>query len=222
MAETEDEIDRFAAEHGRTEPAALADAGVLAGRVLAAHCVWLSDDDLSLLADHDVAVAHCPGSNAKLASGICPLAELLDRDIRVGVGTDGPASNNNLDVWKEARLAAQLARLREGRATALTAEGALQLVTRGAGRALGRPDIGVLVEGARADLVVVDLASPAMVPMLEDSQLVDHLVWSASSRLVTDVWVGGEKVVADGHCLTVDVERAGAEVSKRASRLAAC
>jgi 5-methylthioadenosine/S-adenosylhomocysteine deaminase len=221
VAETEDECDRFLAEHGGTEPAVLASAGVFDGRVLAAHSVWLTPEDLSIFHDHDVAVAHCPQSNAKLASGIAPLTEFLARGIRVGLGTDGPASNNDLDLWEEMRLAGMLARLRNRDAAALSATAALDLATRGAGLALDRPDLGVLATGAKADMLAIDLDSPAFTPLLHDDQLIEHLVWSASSRLVTDVWVGGEQVVMAGHCLTVDVERARAEVDRRARRLLA-
>jgi 5-methylthioadenosine/S-adenosylhomocysteine deaminase len=106
LAETEGEGDAFSAEHGGSVPEILAAAGVLEGRVLAAHSIWLSPADLDVYVAHDVAVAHCPQSNAKLASGIAPLVDLLDVGIRVGLGTDGPASNNDLDLWEEMRLAA--------------------------------------------------------------------------------------------------------------------
>ncbi|MGD0312686.1 MAG: amidohydrolase [Acidimicrobiales bacterium] len=219
LAETEEEGARFAAEHGGSAPAVLGDAGVWDGRVLAAHCIWLSSDDLDLLGRFDMAVAHCPQSNAKLASGVAPLVEFLSRGIRVGLGTDGPASNNDLDLWEDMRLAAMLARVRERDAGALPSAAALDLATRGAGLALGRPDLGVLAPGARADMMAVRLDDPAFVPLLHDAQMIDHLVWSASSRLVTDVWVAGTPVVAGGRCLTVDVERARHEVGTRARRL---
>ncbi len=219
LAETEAECGRFAAEHGRSAPALLADVGVLDGRVLAAHSVWLSPEDMAIYQSHDVAVAHCPQSNAKLASGVAPLVDLLARGIRVGLGTDGPASNNDLDLWEEIRLAAMLARIRERDAAALPAAAALDLATRGAGLALDRPDLGVLAVGAQADMMAVNLDDPAFVPLLEDVQLIEHLVWSGSSRLVTDVWVAGMQVVEAGRCLTVDVEQACAEVETRARRL---
>ena len=220
LAETEGEGDAFTAEHGRSVPEVLASSGVFDGRVLAAHSIWLSDTDLDVYATHDVAAAHCPQSNAKLASGIAPLVELLRRGVRVGLGTDGPASNNDLDLWEEMRLAAMLARLREGDAAALPAASALDLATRGGGRALGRPDLGVLAPGAKADMMAVTLDDPAFVPLFDDSMLIDHLVWSASSRLVTDVWVGGEPVLVDREHRTVDVDRARHEVGRRAARLA--
>jgi 5-methylthioadenosine/S-adenosylhomocysteine deaminase len=192
---------------------------VLDGRVLAAHSIWLSADDIDLYRQLDVAVAHCPQSNAKLASGVAPLVELLARGIRVGLGTDGPASNNDLDLWEEIRLAAMLARVKERDAAALPAAAALDLATRGAGRVLGRPDLGVLAPGSRADMMAVRLDDPAFVPLLEDAQMIEHLVWSASSRLVTDVWVAGVPVVESGRCLTVDVEEACHQVEARAQRL---
>jgi 5-methylthioadenosine/S-adenosylhomocysteine deaminase len=186
---------------------------------LAAHSIWLSPADLDVFSQFDLAVAHCPQSNAKLASGVAPLVELLSRGIRVGLGTDGPASNNDLDLWEDMRLAAMLARVRQRDAAALPSAAALELATWGAGRALGRPDLGVLAAGARADMMAVRLDDPVFVPLLHDAQMIDHLVWAASSRLVTDVWVAGTPVVADGRCLTVDVERARHEVETRARRL---
>ncbi len=220
LAETEQEGAAFEAEHGGSVPEVLAGAGVLEGRVLAAHSIWLSERDLALYGTHDVAVAHCPQSNAKLASGVAPLVEFLARGIRVGLGTDGPASNNDLDLWEEMRFAAMLARVRGGDPAALPASSALDLVTRGAGLALGRPDLGVLAPGAKADMIAVSLDDPAFVPLLDDAMLVEHLVWSASSRLVTDVWVAGRPVVTGGECRTVDVAEARAEVERRARRLA--
>ena len=220
LAETEHEGRAFEAEHGGSVPEVLAGAGVFDGRVLAAHGVWLTGPDIAVLRNHGVAVAHCPQSNAKLASGIAPLVDLLANGVQVGLGTDGPASNNDLDLWEEIRLAAMLARVREMDAAALPAAGALDLATRGAGRAIGRGDLGVLAAGAAADMVAVTLADPAFVPLLDDAQLVEHLVWSASSRLVTDVWVAGRQVVVDGWCTSVDVDEARDQVQHRARRLA--
>lgn len=219
VAETEEEVTRFAAEHGCSAPKALADAGVLDGRVLAAHSIWLSEDDMDIYRLHDVAVGHCPQSNAKLASGIAALTELAARGIRVGLGTDGPASNNHLDLWEEMRMAALLARLRERDAGCLSATAALDLATRGGAAALGRSDLGVLAEGKQADMVLVDMDDSAFVPLLDDAQLVEHVVWSASSRLVTDTWVAGCQVVQDRRCLTVDVDEACRQVGSRARRL---
>ena len=221
LAETEAEGVRFEAEHGRSAPEALAGIGALDGRVLAAHSIWLSDHDVELYREHDVAVAHCPQSNAKLASGIAPVTRLLVEGIRIGLGTDGPASNNDLDLWEELRFAALVARLHDRDAAAMPAATALDLATRGAGEALGRPELGRLAAGSAADMLLVDLDDPAFVPLHDDPQLIEHLVWSGSSRLVTQVWVAGRQVVADGRCLTVDVEEASRQVQVRSRRLLA-
>lgn len=220
VAETKGEVDRFAAEHGCTVPTALAEAGILDARVLAAHSIWLTDADLDLYVDHDVAVAHCPQSNAKLASGVARLEDMLNRGIRVGLATDGPASNNDLDLWEDMRLSALLARIRSGDATSLPATQVLDLVTRDGAAALGRNDLGSLHPGAKADMILMDLDDPAFVPMLDELQLIEHLVWSTQSRLISDVWVGGRQVVADGQCLTVDGPEARRQVQARARRLA--
>ncbi|MGZ6874696.1 MAG: amidohydrolase family protein, partial [Blastococcus sp.] len=220
VAETATEDDALRAEHGLSTPALLAAHGVLGGRVLAAHCVHLDDADLDLWRDHDVAVAHCPASNAKLASGTAPLRAMLDCGVRVGLGTDGPASNDGLDLFADLRLAAQLARLVARDATALTAAEAFWLATGAAADAIGRPDLGQLVAGRRADLVHVDTRDLVFEPVLDPADLLAHLVWSGGGRYVRDVWVGGRQVVAGGVCTTVDVTALRADVAARAARLA--
>ncbi|HHC07898.1 MAG TPA: amidohydrolase [Actinobacteria bacterium] len=221
VAESRDEDAEIRERHGSV-PRLLAELGVLdAPRILAAHCVWMDDVDLELWARHRVAVAHCPGSNAKLASGIARIADMLDRGIVVAVATDGPASNDDLGLWEEVRLAPMLARLRALDAeTAPDARQALAMATREAARALGRDDLGVLAPGRRADLVRLDLADPTFAPIVEATDVVSHLVWSVGARAVTDVWVEGRRVVAGRRCLTVDVDRARREVDARARRLA--
>ncbi len=219
VAETATEGDDLLARHGLSVPALLAAHDVLGGRVLAAHCVHLGDADLALWREYDVAVAHCPASNAKLASGIAPLRAMLDRGIRVGLGTDGPASNDGLDLLADARLAAQLARLAAGHAEALTAAEAFWLATGGAADAIGRPDLGQLAAGRRADLVHVDTRGLAFEPVGDAGDWLAHLVWSGGGRFVRDTWVGGRQVVRDGVCTTVDAEAARAEVSARAVTL---
>jgi 5-methylthioadenosine/S-adenosylhomocysteine deaminase len=220
VAETVAEDAGLRAEHGCSVPALLAANDVLGGRVLAAHCVHLDDADLELWRAHDVAVAHCPASNAKLASGVAPLRRMLDRGIRVGLGTDGPASNDALDLFADLRLAAQLARITAGAATALPAAEAIWLATGAAADAIGRPDLGMLVAGRRADLVHVDTRDLAFEPVGDAADLLAHLVWSGGGRFVRDVWVGGAQVVAGGICTTVDVAALRVEVATRAARLA--
>ena len=220
VAETTDEGAELLARHGLSVPALLAAHDVLGGRVLAAHCVHLDDGDLELWAEYDVAVAHCPASNAKLASGVARLRDMLDRGIRVGLGTDGPASNDALDLLADARLAAQLARLAAGDATALSAAEALWLATGASAEALGRPDLGQLAVGRRADLVHVDTSDLVFEPVGDVTDLLTHLVWSGGGRYVRDVWVDGQQVVADGVCTTVDAGALRADVATRAARLA--
>jgi 5-methylthioadenosine/S-adenosylhomocysteine deaminase len=219
VAETATEGDELLARHGSSVPALLASHDVLGGRVLAAHCVHMDDGDLELWQEYDVAVAHCPASNAKLASGVAPLRAMLDRGIRVGLGTDGPASNDGLDLLGDARLAAMLARLAAADATALTAAEAVWLATGAAADALGRPDLGRLSPGLRADLVHVDTRDLLFEPVGDIEDVLTHLVWSGAARLVRDTWVGGRQVVRDGVCTTVDADALRADVADRARRL---
>jgi 5-methylthioadenosine/S-adenosylhomocysteine deaminase len=218
LAETVAECDLVRERYGMSAPALLASEGVLEGRVLAAHAVWLDDADLALLAVHDVAVAHCPGSNGKLGSGIAPLRALLDRGVRVGLGTDGPASNDDLHLWDELRLAPMLARATAGDPDVMSSAAALRLATRGGGEALGLP-VGSLEVGRPADLIRLRTDDVRFTPALSHAELLGHLVWAGAGYLVTDVWVGGAQVVEEGRCTTIDGDRARAEVGQRARRL---
>jgi 5-methylthioadenosine/S-adenosylhomocysteine deaminase len=219
LAETSTEGRALEQAHGCTVPALLADLGLFDGRAVAAHGVWLTDGDIALLADRGVAVAHCPQSNAKLGSGVAPLCALLDAGVTVALGTDGPASNNDLDLWEEMRLAPMLARAVAGDATAVDAPTAFSLATSGGAEALGLA-AGTLATGRLADVVHVRTDDLRFVPVVEAGDLLAHLVWSSASHLVDDVWVGGRRVVAGGRCTTVDDRQARHEVQARAERLA--
>lgn len=222
VAETSTEGAALEASYGGASvPRVLADNDILGGRVLGAHCVWMTDEDLDLWAEHGASVAHCPQSNAKLASGIARLGAMLEHGIKVGLGTDGPASNNNLDLWEELRLAALLARLTSSDAQSLPAAEAFWLATGGGAAAIGRPDLGVLERGRAADFSRIDTDDAAFVPVASATDILTHLVWSASSRQVRDVWVGGARVVTDGVLTTIDEAEARAQVQGRALRLAA-
>ncbi len=214
----EDQAQR--AEFGSV-PALLKASDVLGGRVLSAHSVHLSDDDIALYASFGVGVAHCPASNAKLASGIARVRDLLTAGVNVGLGTDGPASSDDLDLLAAARLAALFARVSTQDATALGAAQALLMATRVGADALGRDDIGALEAGRWADVVHVDVDDPAFATGLDapDEQLLANLVWAAGSRRVTDVWVAGEQVVAGGESTRVDRQEAQAGVTAVAQRL---
>ena len=220
VAEAPGEDDAVRAEFGSV-PAMMETTGSLGGRVLAAHAIQLSDQDIEILARHDVAVAHCPGSNAKLAAGVARTVDLLTAGIRMGLGTDSPASNDDLDLWEEQRLASLFARQRAADATALTAADVLDLATRGGADALGRDDLGRLRTGAWADVVHVDLDDPAFVDPDDDAQLVSNLVWSSGSRGVRDVWVAGEPVVADRAPVRVDPAGILADVRRIGRRIKA-
>lgn len=202
-------------------PAMLDRLDVLGGRVLAAHGVHLSDDDIELFARRRVGVAHCPGSNAKLASGVARLVDLRAAGVPVGLGTDGPASNDDLDLWEDMRLAAMLARLATGDAMAVTAPDVLLLATRGGAEAIGRPDVGALEAGRWADLVHVTVDDVGFVAGLDvpDPQLLANLVWGAGSRAVRDVWVSGEQVLASGRSTMVDEAEALADARSASHRL---
>ncbi len=219
LSETADEVRTVEERHGGTPAGILERTGLLDGPLLAAHAVWLSPSDIDLLADHQVAVAHCPGSNAKLGSGVAPVAELRARGLRVGLGTDGPASNDRLDLWDELRLALRLARATSGDPAALGTGDGLAMATREGASALGL-DVGVLATGRPADLVRLEMDDGAFVTTLKPDELPSHLVWASSAALVTEVWVAGRRVVSGGRCTTVDGPRTRREVATRARRLA--
>jgi 5-methylthioadenosine/S-adenosylhomocysteine deaminase len=219
----EDAVQR---ERYGSVPAMLEALGLLGGRVLAAHAIHLSDADIRTLAGAGASVAHCPGSNAKLASGIARLADLRAAGVPVGLGTDGPASNDDLDLWEDMRLAALLARLSTMDSAALGAADVLLMATRGGADALGRTDIGALEAGRWADVVHVDVDDPAFVAGLDvpDQHLLANLVWAAGSRKVRDVWVAGAQVIEAGEPTRVDrgkVQAAASAVTRRLLRLTA-
>jgi 5-methylthioadenosine/S-adenosylhomocysteine deaminase len=175
---------------GTTGIRALADAGMLGPHVLAAHCVVADEEEIALLAEHDVAVAHCPRSNALLGLGIAPIADLHAAGVRVGLGTDSPASTTSFDMFEEMRTAVSLARLRSGSSAAMPAGRALELATLGSAAALGLDaELGSLDPGKQADLAVVSLEGSPYLPW-EDPAAAVVMGGSASRVLLT--MVGGE------------------------------
>lgn len=220
VAEQSYENDLSYERSGRSLVAYLEDIGMFESHVLAAHGVWLTDEDQERLALLSAGVAHCPASNGRHASGIAPVVDLRRRGIPVGLGTDGPASHSRLDMFEEMRLAIRIARLRESSAQVLTPIDALTMATSEGAAALGRTDIGALEPGMWADMVNVAVDGPAFTPILEKEDLITHLVWSASPADIRGVWVGGQRVVDSGRCQTVDVGHAQHEVAVRARRLA--
>ena len=178
----------------------------------------LSDADIDCSRPRDRGRA-CPGSNAKLAAGVARVTALRRAGVRVGLGTDGPASGDDLDLWAEARLAGLLARVTSSDAAAITASELLLMATREGAAAIGRDDLGALEPGRWADLVHLDLESPAFVAPDDDAQLKSNLVWAGGSRSVRDVWVAGEQVLAEGEPTRVDRSRTTAAVRAVSARL---
>ena len=219
VAEQPGEGDGVLAETGLSVPAYLDELGLLTPRTLGAHCVWLSRDDIELFAARGVSVAHCPSSNGRHSSGIAPVGDMLDAGITVGLGTDGPASQDRLDIFENMRAATWFARIRTMDASAMPARTVFAMATSAAGEAIGCPDLGHLTAGARADMVRIDVDGPAFEPVLDDEQYIERYVWAGSATAVRDVWVGGRQVVGDGQCLTIDVAAFRDDVRARARRL---
>ncbi len=221
LAEQEWEDAAVRERAGMSAPAHLESLGLFEADVLAAHAVWVSATDIEILAGHDVAVAHCPCSNAKHASGIAPVGELVEAGVRVGIATDGPASHHRQDLFEEMRTAIRLARVHHGDAERFSPAEALHMVTAGAADAIGRPDLGRLTPGSCADMVSLSQSAAALAPVIPgEDDVVSRLVWSGSPALVTDVWVGGRRVVEAGAVTTLDVAAATADMTARARRLA--
>ena len=218
LEETQVERDLVKSQQGKSATQVFSDSGLLEANVLAAHGVWLDDTDRALLGAAGAAVAHCPQSNGKLGSGIADVPAMLEAGITVGIGTDGPASNDSLSLWDELRLAPLFARAKTANPEALNAATALDLATRQGARAMGIDDVGELRPGAWADVIRLDLDQPAFQPGL-DGELFNHVVWAASAEHVTDVWVKGEQVVEAGEVTLFDRHEAQHEVKSRAGRL---
>ncbi len=214
LAETHTEVVDCEARYGATPVAHMHRLGLLSQRLVADHAVALSEADMEMLATSGAGVAHCPESNMKLASGIAPVTELLARGVKVGLGTDGCASNNNLDLLQEVDTAAKLQKVRYLDPTALPAGVALELATRGSARVLGlEREVGALMPGLKADLVVIDLDQPHLTPIYDPYS---HLVYAVRGADVQTVLVHGRVVVQDRRLLTFDLE----ETMARARELA--
>ena len=221
VAEQEWEDAAVRERSGMSAPAYLEAVGLLETRVLAAHAVWMPDEDIGIFARHGVSVAHCPCSNSKHGSGIARVRDLLSAGIRVGIGTDGPASHHRLDLFEEMRTAIRMGRMKGGDAGFLPARQALHMVTAGAADAIHRPDLGRLVPGSWADMVAISPDEPAFHPVIPgEDDPVSRIVWSGSPEAVRSVWVAGRRVVADGRVTSIDVDAVRSDMTARARRLA--
>jgi 5-methylthioadenosine/S-adenosylhomocysteine deaminase len=224
LAETRWEVEEFSRRHGMSSVRWLEELGVLGPNVLAAHCVAVSDGDIDILGQRDVAVAHNPTSNAKLASGIAPVLKMLGAGVRVGLGTDSNLSNNRLDMFAEMKMAALLQRLASRDASALPCGRALRLATIDGARCLGLDDeIGSLQVGKKADIILLDLEQPHFWPLLsgEQGNVVAQLVYAACASDVATTIVDGSILMRDRRVLTLDQAGAKAAVSSAARDLIA-
>lgn len=218
MSESRLEIENCLKEHGVT-PVELVDrVGLFEGRkVICAHCVHLRNHDIDILAARKAGVAHNPTSNLKLGSGIAPVMGMLQAGIKVGIGTDGAASNNNLDMFEEMRLAALLPKGLEENPSLLPAAKALQLATTNGAEILFLPKTGVIEEGYRADIIGITRDLPHLQP---PHDVEAHLVYSASGSDVELSIVDGRILMKEGKLVTMDEERIFFETDRRARRLA--
>ncbi len=218
LSETAQEVEDSKQQTGRTPVKRLAEMGLLDARpVLAAHCVHLTEEDIALLVEHGVGVCHNPGSNMKLASGVAPVPKLLEAGAVVGLGTDGPASNNNLDMLEEVQLAALLHKVHTGDPTVVPAAAALEMATRGSARALGMDDrLGQIKAGMKADLAVLDFRRPHLFP---PHDIISHLVYAARAGDVRTVFINGRPALLDGRVQGIDEEEVYAQVRARVERL---
>ena len=202
LHETAGEVDGAVAEHGVRPLARLDRLGLVSPRLMAVHMTTLEDDEVDRLAECGAHVVHCPESNLKLASGFCPVAKLIARGVGVALGTDGAASNNDLDMVQEMRTASLVAKAIARDATAVPAHRAIAMATIAGARALGKDDvIGSLAPGKAADMIAIDLGAIESQPVYDAAS---QVAYSASRRQVSDVWVAGRALLRDGALLTVD------------------
>ena len=203
--ETAFEIDQAMQQHGMRPLAKLESMNLLSERLLAVHMTQLDETELELVSRYGVHIVHCPESNLKLASGFCPVQSLLQHEVTVALGTDGAASNNDLDMIGEARTAAQLAKAVAADPSAVPAWKTLEMATINGARALNLADeIGSLETDKAADIVAVDLMQPATQPVYDP---VSQLIYAASRQQVSDVWINGRQLLRDSELITIDQER---------------
>lgn len=215
--ETAREIEEAMSKHGERPLSRLARMQLLGPRFQAVHMTQVDNDDVALLVEHNCSVIHCPESNLKLASGFCPVERLWEAGVNVGIGTDGAASNNNLDLLGETRTAALLAKAVAGSATALSAHRALRMATLNGARALGLDDhTGSLEAGKFADIVAFDLSGLAQQPIYDP---VSQLIYASGRDCVRHVWVGGKQLLDDRKLTRMDEDRVIATAREWGARI---
>lgn len=216
-AESKGEMAQVQEKYGKSPIAVLDQVGLLTEKTLLAHCVHLTDDEIARLAETGTSVAHCPSSNLKLSSGIARVAEMLKAGVNVAIGTDGPASNNDLDMIHEAQLAALVQKGVTGDPTVLPAEKVFAMMTIDGAHALGLGDkVGSLEVGKLADLAVVDFDAPHLTPHYD---LYSHFIYAAAAADVSDVMVHGKVLMQDRELLTLDEAEVKAKVRRIAEKV---
>ena len=217
LHETRDEINESQAKFGVRPLARMQRLGVVGPGLVAVHAVHLDATEIELLGAAGSHIAHCPSSNLKLASGVAPLTALRAAGVNVGLGTDGAASNNRLDLFEEMRTAALVAKGMSGNPTVIPAEDVLAMATLGAARALGLDaHIGSIEPGKWADLTAVNLAALELSPCYHP---VSHLVYAAGRHDVSHVWVAGRPLLEDGRLTTLDVDELRARAASWEQRI---
>jgi len=202
LAETKGEVSGCLERYGCTPVWHLEQLGLLNERVVAAHCVMLDEEEIELLARRNVKVAHCPESNMKLASGIAPVQQMLNHGVTVGIGTDGSASNNDVDMFSEMSTAAKLHKVRDLDPTSMRAEAALHAATLGGAALLGaETEIGSLAVGKKADIIMLDMNQPHLTPVYNP---VSHLVYAAKGSDVLHSVINGRVVMRNRRLTTLD------------------
>ena len=202
LHETEAEIKHSLENFGMRPIARLQRLGLLSPGLIGVNMIHLTEEEIELTGNQGCNVAHCPSSNLKLANGYSPVSALLRQGVNVGLGTDGAASNNRLDMFEEMRLTALLAKGQSNRADELPAYQAIQMATLNGAKALGLGDrIGSLVKGKMADITAVDFSAPELSPCYDP---VSHLVYSAGREHVSHVWVDGKILVKEGRLTTLN------------------
>ncbi len=215
--ETASEIYEALQQHGQRPLARLAKRQLLGPRFQAVHMTQVDDEDLALLVEHNCSVIHCPESNLKLASGFCPVERLWAAGVNVAIGTDGAASNNDLDLLGETRTAALLAKAVAGSASALDAHRALRMATLNGARALGLDEhTGSLEVGKFADLVAFDLSGLAQQPVYDP---VSQLIYTCGRDCVRHVWVAGKQLLTDRRLTRIDQDQLMANVRQWSTKI---
>jgi 5-methylthioadenosine/S-adenosylhomocysteine deaminase len=210
VAETQWEFEEIRKRYGLTPFAYLESIGFLNNKVIAAHSVWVTEEEFDIIKNRDVNISHNPESNAKLASGIAPVSTYLKHRINVTLGTDGACSNNNLDIIEEMRTAALLQKVKDFNPESLSSREVFRMATENGARALGLQDkLGTIENSKWADLVVISLDSPHMKPVFNPYS---HIVYTAKSSDVRAVMVGGKFLYLNREFLTLDIEKALYEI----------